>query len=391
MKLSIPPEIDQEEIDAVIKVLKSKKLSALSGRQIKRFEKQFARYCGTKYAIAVNSGTAAIHVALASLNVGPGDEVIVPPYTFVATVTPILHQNAIPIFADIDKKTYCIDPSNVEKKITDKTVGIIPVHLFGHPAEMDTLLEIAEKHNLFVLEDACQAHGAEYKGKKVGSIGVAGCFSFFESKNMMTGEGGIITTNSEELMEQARLVRHHGEPAQYRYKRLGYNFRMTEIQAALGQVQLKKLDKFNEIRIRWGKYLNEKLEPLEGIQIPYVAPRVRHVYHVYAPLLDADTLGISNNKFMEKLQSVLPFIRPIYPDPLYTEPIFIEKNTYKNKCPFSCPFYNKKIDYSKISLPVVEEICQKIIGLPTMPGISEKLLDEVINTIKKIISEIKIN
>ncbi|MHA1384898.1 MAG: DegT/DnrJ/EryC1/StrS family aminotransferase, partial [Candidatus Helarchaeota archaeon] len=172
--MSIPPEIDQEEIDAVIKVLKSKKLSALSGRQIKRFEKQFARYCGTKYAIAVNSGTAAIHVALASLNVGPGDEVIVPPYTFVATVTPILHQNAIPIFADIDKKTYCIDPSNVEKKITDKTVGIIPVHLFGHPAEMDTLLEIAEKHNLFVLEDACQAHGAEYKGKKVGSIGVAG-------------------------------------------------------------------------------------------------------------------------------------------------------------------------------------------------------------------------
>ncbi|NVM03091.1 MAG: DegT/DnrJ/EryC1/StrS family aminotransferase [Candidatus Helarchaeota archaeon] len=387
--MAIPPDMDQEEIDAVVKVLKSKKLTALSGRQIKKFEKQFAKYCGTKYAVAVNSGTAAIHVALAALEVGPGDEVIVPPYTFVATVTPVLHNNAIPIFADIDKRTYCIDPEDIEKRISDKTVGIIPVHLFGHPAEMDTILEIAQKHNLFVLEDSCQAHGAEYKGKKVGSIGIAGCFSFFESKNMMTGEGGIITTNDKELLEKARLIRWHGEPAQYRYKRLGYNYRMTEIQAALGLVQLKKLDRLNEIRIKNAEYLNEKLEPLEGIQIPYVAPDVKHVFHGYAPLLEADKIGISNDEFMKRLQEFIPFIRPIYPDPLYTESIFIEKNAYKHKCPFSCPYYDKELDYSKISLPIVEEICERIIGLPTMPGITEKLLDEVIKNIRSIIEEIK--
>ncbi|MFX0132304.1 MAG: DegT/DnrJ/EryC1/StrS family aminotransferase [Candidatus Hodarchaeota archaeon] len=389
--MAIPPDIDQEEIDAVVKVLKSKKLTALSGRQIKKFEKQFAKYCGTKYAVAVNSGTAAIHVALAALEVGPGDEVIVPPYTFVATTTPVLHNNAIPIFADIDKRTYCIDPEDIKKRISDKTVGIIPVHLFGHPAEMDTILEIAEKHNLFVLEDSCQAHGAEYKGKKVGSIGIAGCFSFFESKNMMTGEGGIITTNDNELLEKARLIRWHGEPAQYRYKRLGYNYRMTEIQAALGLVQLKKLDRFNEIRIKNAEYLNEKLEPLEGIQIPYVAPDVKHVFHVYAPLLEAGKIGITNDEFMKQLREIIPFIRPIYPDPLYTESIFVEKNAYKHKCPFSCPYYDKELDYSKISLPIVEEICERIIGLPTMPGITEKLLDEVIKSIRSIIVEIKKN
>ncbi|HUX98107.1 MAG TPA: DegT/DnrJ/EryC1/StrS family aminotransferase, partial [Candidatus Deferrimicrobium sp.] len=296
-----PPVMGEEEIDAVVDVLKSKRLSLLSGKKVKKFEKEFAKYIGTSDAIAVNSGTAALHVALAAIGIGPGDEIIVPPFTFVATATAVLHQNAIPIFADIDPKTYCINPEEIKKVITPKTKGIIPVHLFGHPADMDPILEIAQKYNLFVIEDACQAHGAEYKGKRVGSIADLGCFSFYESKNMMTGEGGIITTNNPELAEAARLIRHHGEPSWYVYDRLGYNYRMNEMEAALGLVQLKKLEKLNAIRIDFANYLTENLKNVDGIQVPYVSKDVKHVFHAYAPLIEPEKLNVSKDLFLEKL------------------------------------------------------------------------------------------
>ncbi|NVM28772.1 MAG: DegT/DnrJ/EryC1/StrS family aminotransferase [Candidatus Helarchaeota archaeon] len=385
----IPPMMDEEEIEAVVKVLRSKRLTLLSGKRVKKFEKVFAKYEGTKEAIAVNSGTAALHVALSCLGVGPGDEIIIPPYTFVATATAVLHQNAIPIFADIDPKTYCLNPEAIEEAITPKTKGIMPVHLFGHPADMDPILEIAEKHDLFVIEDACQAHGAEYKGKKVGSIGAFGCFSFFESKNMMTGEGGIITTNDSELADAARMVRHHGEPGWYIYHRLGYNYRMTEVQAALGLVQLSKLDQMNQIRIDYANHYNEHLKDLDGIQVPFVAKDVKHVFHGYAPLLEPEKLNVSKDYFLAKLNEGTPITKRIYPEPLYKAKLFQNRMGYgEMKCPFTCPYYGKDITYD-IHLPVVEEMCTRIIGLPNMPTIHKNLLDITIDKIKSVITELK--
>ncbi|NVM52212.1 MAG: DegT/DnrJ/EryC1/StrS family aminotransferase [Candidatus Helarchaeota archaeon] len=387
--IHFPPMIDEEEIEAVVRVLKSKRLTLLSGKRIKKFEKEFANYIGTKYAIAVNSGTAALHVALNALGVGPGDEIIIPPFTFVATATAVLHQNAIPIFVDIDPKTYCINPAEIEKSITPKTKGIIPVHLFGHPANMDRIIKIAKQHNLFVIEDACQAHGAEYKGKRVGSIGDLGCFSFFESKNMMTGEGGIITTDDEELAEVTRLVRHHGEPSWYVYDRLGYNYRMTEVQAALGLVQLKKLDKLNQIRIDHAHYLTENLQDIDGIQLPYESKDVKHVYHGYIPLMKPEKLNISKDRFLEKLNEGVPITKRIYPHPLYKSKLFQKKMGYgEMKCPYSCPYYGENITYD-IHLPVVEEICTRAIGLPTQPFVKRELLDLVIKKIKKVVGELR--
>jgi perosamine synthetase len=386
-----PPVMGEEEIEAVVEVLKSKRLSLLSGKKVKKFEREFAKYVGTSDAIAVNSGTAALHVALAALGVGPGDEVIVPPFTFVATATAVLHQNAIPIFADIDPKTYCISPEEIKKVITPKTKAIIPVHLFGHPADMDPILELAEKHQLFVIEDACQAHGAEYKGKRVGSIADLGCFSFYESKNMMTGEGGIVTTNNPELAEAARLIRHHGEPSWYVYNRLGYNYRMNEMEAALGLVQLNKLDKMNAIRMNYAKYFTENLRNVDGIQVPYVSKDVKHVFHAYAPLIEAEKLNISKDLFLEKLNEGVSITKRIYPQPLYKAKLFQDRMGYgAMKCPYTCPYYGKEITYN-IHLPVVEEICTRVIGLPNMPFIQKEMLDTVINKIKSVVKALKGN
>ncbi len=384
-----PAIMDEQEIEAVMKVLKSKRLTFLSGKWIKKFEKAFAEYIGTKEAIAVSSGTAALHVALSAMDVGPGDEIIVAPFTFVATASSVLHQNAIPIFVDIDPKSYCIDPLEVEKAITPKTKGIIPVHLFGHPADMDPILEIAEKHDLFVIEDACQAHGAEYKGKKVGSIANMGCFSFFESKNMMTGEGGMITTDNEELAEAARLVRHHGEPSWYVYDRLGYNYRMNEIAASIGIVQLKKLDDLNQIRIDNARYLTENLRDVEGIQVPFESKDIKHVYHAYVPLMEPEKLNISKEEFLARLNKGAPISKLIYPRPLYESKLFQERMGYGNmKCPYTCPYYGTEISY-KIHLPVVEDICTRAIGLPNQPYVHQTMLDHVIDKIKNMVHELR--
>ncbi len=223
-------KVGREEILAVKRVLQDKKLTFMSGNEIKEFEMKFAEYIGSQFAIAVSSGTAALHVALAAADIGAGDEVLVPPYTFVATATAVLHQNAIPIFVDIDPVNFCMDPADLINKVSKNTKAIIPVHLFGYPADLDPIFSFAKEHDLVVIEDACQAHGAEYKGKKVGTLGISGCFSLFESKNMMTGEGGIIVTNDEEYAKKCRLIRHHGEPTWYTYERLGYNYRTSSTQ-----------------------------------------------------------------------------------------------------------------------------------------------------------------
>ncbi|UCG03186.1 MAG: aminotransferase class I/II-fold pyridoxal phosphate-dependent enzyme [Candidatus Heimdallarchaeota archaeon] len=364
-------KVEREEILAVKRVMRDKRLTFMSGTEIEEFETAFANYMGAKYAIAVSSGTAALHVSLAAAGIGAGDEVLIPPYTFVATATAVLHQNAIPVFVDIDPNTFCMDPTDLKNKVTDQTKAIIPVHLFGYPMDLTSLLEFAEKHNLVLIEDACQAHGAEYDGKKIGTFGKAGCFSLFESKNMMTGEGGIIVTDDPEFAEQCRLVRHHGEPSWYTYERLGYNYRMTTIQAAIGLEQLKKLDQMNDGRIKNSLYLNSLLKDIPGVALPQMPENGKHVFHAYALQIDPSIVGMTGKELADRLNRDFQITQLIYPAGLYTSTLFKERMGYGNrKCPFTCPFFEQEVFYTDSRCPITDKITENVIGLPNWHQLS---------------------
>ncbi|TET58646.1 MAG: DegT/DnrJ/EryC1/StrS family aminotransferase [Promethearchaeota archaeon] len=372
--------LSEEEQQEVLKVMKSQMLTLLHGEFVSKFEKEFARYIGVKHAIAVNTGTAALHIAIAALNIGPGDEVIVPPFTFIASASSILHNNAIPIFADIDDKSYTLDPNSVRDKITEKTKAIIPVHLAGIGADMSELMDIGSDNGIKIIEDAAQSIGARCYKKKVGSIGHLGCFSFYPSKNMTTGEGGMITTNDDELAEQCRLLRHHGEPEWYVYNRLGYNYRMTEIQGAIGRVQLKKIDSFISMRNKNAKYLSEATSNLNGINPPFIPEYCEPAFNYWIGRLDPDVLGITKTQFLNRF----PRSKVLYPKPLYKTKLFQEKIAYSKGCPWSCPFYNKEINYKEVYLPIVEKVTQEIFALDIHPKISKESLDENIEIMTKI-------
>ena len=266
IKVSIAsPVIEEEEINAVIDVMKSGMIA--QGPKVIEFEEEFAKFVGAKYGIATNSGTSALHVALLAAGIGEGDEVITTPFTFAATGNSILYTGARPVFVDIDPETFTIDPSKIEEAITDKTKAIMPVQLYGQSADMDAIMKIAKEQDLIVIEDAAQAHGAEYNGVKVGNLGDMACFSFYPTKNMTTSEGGMITTNNEEFAENAKIYRAHGSATKYHHDVLGYNFRMTDIGAAIGIEQLKKLESFNDKRIENAKYLNEALADCDLIEL----------------------------------------------------------------------------------------------------------------------------
>ena len=372
--------LSEEEQQEVLKVMKSQMLTLLHGEFVGKFEEEFARYIGVKHAIAVNTGTAALHIAIAALNIGPGDEVIVPPFTFIASASSILHNNAIPIFADIDDKTYTLDPNSVRKNITEKTKAILPVHLAGISADMSELMDIASDNGIYVIEDAAQSIGTQCYDKKVGAIGHLGCFSFYPSKNITTGEGGMITTNDGELAEQCRLLRHHGEPEWYVYNRLGYNYRMTEIQAAIGRVQLRKLDSFISIRNKNAKYLSEGTFNLKGISPPFVPEYCEPAFNYWIGRLDPDVLGITKTQFLDRF----PRSKVLYPKPLYKTKLFQKKIAYSKGCPWSCPFYDKEINYNEVHLPIVEKVTQEIFALDIHPNISKESLEDSIEIMKKI-------
>ncbi|MHA1971427.1 MAG: aminotransferase class I/II-fold pyridoxal phosphate-dependent enzyme [Candidatus Hodarchaeales archaeon] len=383
-------KVGREEELAVKRVMKSKRLTFMSGNEIEEFEMAFAEYMGSKYAIAVSSGTAALHVTLAATDkIGAGDEVLVPAYTFVATATAVLHQNAIPVFVDIDPVTFCMDIEDAKSKITTRTKAIIPVHLFGHPVDMDPFIRLAEENNLILIEDACQAHGAMYKGTKVGTLGKAGCFSLFESKNMMTGEGGMIITDDKDFAEKCRLIRHHGEPSWYTYNRLGFNYRMTNIQAAIGIEQLKKLDVMNEGRIKNSEYLNKLLADVPGIKLPEKPEYGTHVYHAYALKIDPKIIGMTGKELADILNKDFQITQLIYPAGLYSSTLFQEKMGYgERKCPFSCPFLDKRAEYDNPQCPMVEEVSQNIIGLPNWHQLSYVELSLIAGKFLQTIEEI---
>ncbi|MBO3762741.1 MAG: DegT/DnrJ/EryC1/StrS family aminotransferase [Thermoproteota archaeon] len=374
------PIIDEEEIKAVEEVLRSRNLSSLAGDKTKKFEEEFAKYIGTKFAIATSNGTTALHTALASAGVKAGDEVIVPPFTFVATATSVLHQDAIPVFADIDKETFTITPEDIKRKITQKTKAIIVVHLFGHPAEMDEIMEIAKEKNLIVIEDCAQAIGAEYKGKKVGSIGHISAFSFYATKNMMTGEGGMVLTNDEKIANKARLIRHHGQASTYHYEILGYNYRITEMQAAIGLVQLRKLETFNNIRRKHAKIYYDELKGIKGLELPVEKLYAKHVFHLYTIKLTEET-KVSRDEFVKYLRAENVPAGVFYPTSLHLEPLF--QNLYERGK--GLDFY-KNISYKVGDFPVSEDISRRVFSLYTDPILTDNEIITISSAVKKVIS-----
>jgi perosamine synthetase len=359
------PLISDEEINAVIDVLKSGMLA--HGKEVEAFEKEFAQYLGAKHGIAVCNGTAALDVALKALKIKPGDEVITTPFTFMASSNVILFQGAKPIFADIDPKTFNLDPNEVLEKINDKTKAIIVVHLYGQPADMKAFKEIAEDYNLYLVEDCAQAHGAEFKGQKVGTFGDIAAFSFYPTKNMTTGEGGIVVTNNDELAERAKLIRSHGQTKKYLQEELGYNLRMTNIAAAIGRVQLKKLDEWNAKRIENAKLLTEGISKIKGLTPPYVDPRVKHVFHQYVIRVE-DDFSLSRDELMERLRERGIGTAVHYPIPVHHQ-----------------PFY-QKLGYPKDICPNAIEASKKVLSLPVHPAVSREDIDYIIQTLREFSS-----
>lgn len=342
--------ISKKEIDEVKKVLNSGLIA--QGRRVLELESELAKLCGTKYAIAVNSGTAALHTALVSAGVGTGDEVITTPFTFVATANSILMAGAKPVFADIREDTFNIDPDMIERAITKKTKAIIVVNLYGQPAEYKKINSIAKKHNLIVIEDAAQSIGAEYMGKPSGSLGDIGCFSFYATKNIMCGEGGMITTNNKVYTERARLFRHHGqdEKKKYEYTGLGYNYRMTDISATIALGQLKKIDEFTNKRIRNAKILSKGLMGIKGIVVPLVSDESKHVFHQYTLRITKD-FKISRDKLKDYLSG-----NGIYSGIFYPKPLYLYEHLKCTKAEIN-------------NMPIVKRVSGEVLSLPVHPFI----------------------
>jgi dTDP-4-amino-4,6-dideoxygalactose transaminase len=378
------PFVGEEEVQAVRKVLLSGKY--VSGAKVQEFEQNFADYIDVKYAVAVNSGTAALHVSLAALGIGPGDEVIVPPLTFFSTVTSVLHQNAVPIFADLEADSYCLDPQDVERVISERTKAIIPVHYFGDAADMEGINGVAQKYDLKVIEDCAQAHGTEFKGRKVGSIGDIGAFSFFATKHMTTGEGGIITTDDKNIAELARMIRSHGMSGRDDHVVLGYNYRMTEMAAAMGIVQLTRLEGLNAKRIENSLYLVNELKKrgIDWLTLPMLREDVKHTFFWCPILIDEKKLDMSTQELIVKLREKGVETRHRYKEPLYKQKMLVEKNIYPKGFPFNSKYYDRDIDYSALYLPNVEKVAGKIIGLPNHPKLGKEELDMVVDVIQSI-------
>lgn len=351
------PLISDQEIEEVVKVLKSGFIA--QGPKVAEFEKEFSEYVGTEYAVATSSGTTALHLALLSLGLGKNDEVITTPFSFAATANSILYTGAKPVFVDINPQTYNLDPYKIEEAITEKTKAIMPVHLYGQPAEMDLINQIAEENDLNIIEDAAQAHGALYKGKMAGSLGDIACFSFYPTKNMTTSEGGMITTNNSELADTARILRSHGETERYNHTILGYNFRMTDIAAAIGLVQLKRLNKFNNSRIENAKYLTTHIKEIHGITPPFVADQVKHVFHQY-------TIRVENNN-RDKLRDYLT-------EKMIGTGIHYPKTIYRQKL-----YQNLGIKGNCIQ---ADKAASEVLSIPVHPDLKANDLKEIIVALK---------
>jgi dTDP-4-amino-4,6-dideoxygalactose transaminase len=356
--LDLTSEIEAlwDELMAAIQgVLKSGQF--IMGPNVKAFEQEVAAYLGVKHAVGVNSGTDALVIALRAAGIAPGDEVITTPFTFFATAEAISQVGATPVFVDIDPRTFNINPDLIEPAITPRTKAILPVHLYGQASHMDPIMELAEKYNLKVIEDTAQAFGGEYKGRKLGTIGNAGCFSFFPSKNLGAfGDGGLIATNDDEVAEIARMLRVHGAKKKYYNEVIGYNSRLDEIQAAILRVKLPHIDEWNEARRQAAKRYNELLKDVPGIVTPYEAPYARHVYHQYT-IRVPDGMRDKMKQFLAD-QAIGTMV--YYPVPVHKLPVYAGSN-YR--------------------LPESEKAAGEVLSLPIWP----KILDETQARVAKVL------
>ncbi len=350
------PQIGEEEIEAVVQVLRSGVLTHALGRgpMVKKFEEEFAEFVGAKHAIAVNSGTAALHMAIESMGINSGDEVILPSFTFVATAEAVVWAGAKPVFVDIDPETYNISPLSVEKSVTEKTKAIIAVDLYGAPADIKPIKEVAEKHGIRIIEDAAQAHGAMYMGRHVGAYADAACYSFYASKNMTTGEGGMITTNDDEIAEKCKSLRSHGEKEKYKSICLGHNYRMPEMEAAIGRVQLRKLSGFLEKRRRNANELTAKLKDASGLSLPKEREDCSNSWYLYTVRME----GASREKrdiIVEQLRKRGIGAEVYYPNPIHLMPYYMQ--------------------FGERRLIETEKASEQVFSLPVHPGVNSSHIE----------------
>tara|TARA_A100001011_G_scaffold400869_1_gene520264 strand:- start:4591 stop:5718 length:1128 start_codon:yes stop_codon:yes gene_type:complete len=368
IKVAIPTT-GKEEYSAIKKVVYSGKF--VSGKIVESFEKEYAKFIGTKYAVALNSGTAALHASLSALELKPGDEVIVPAMSFISSATAILHQGCTPIFCDVDIKNYCMDPKSFEKKISKKTKAVIPVHFAGSSCNMNEIIKIAKKYRIKIIEDCSQAHGTKLNGKLVGSFGNISCFSFYATKHMTTGEGGILCTNDKKIYSFCKSFRNHGMVDRDTHKLLGYNFRMGEINAAIGRIQLKKLKKINNKRIQNSLYLLKKLKNLNKEKKWFqVQDPIKNIFHTYfwCPIrITSKKVSLSQVKTKLKQKGIE--IRSRYKYPLYKQKVFQDLNLKGSQ------------NYKKLYLNNAEKLSGRIFGLPNHYKLKKTNLNFIVKTL----------
>jgi perosamine synthetase len=332
-----------------------------AGPFVARFEEQFAAFCGCRHAVATSNGTTALHLALVALGIGPGDEVVVPTLTFIATANAVTYTGARPVFVESERSTWNIDPERVAAAITPRTKAIVPVHLYGHPAKMDALLEMAHEHGLFIVEDAAEAHGATYRGRPVGGMGDAGTFSFYGNKIVTTGEGGMVVCDDDDLAERLRMLRDHGTTPGRRYHHpvVGFNYRLTNLQAALGVAQMERLDEILAAKHRIASRYGAALEQVPGITLPPEQPWAQNVYWLYSILVDEGEFGLSRDELMGRLDAAGVETRPVFP-PVHTQPA-----------------------YTGGSYPVAEELAARGLSLPSAVGLRDDEIDRVVDVIAR--------
>jgi dTDP-4-amino-4,6-dideoxygalactose transaminase len=338
-------EIGEEVSQAIQRVLRSGWF--ILGEEVEKFEEEFSKYVGTRFGIGVNSGSDALYLAVKALGISNGDEVITVSHTMISTVDAITRNGAKPVFVDVEPRTYVMKVSQIKNKISNRTRAIIPVHLYGHPVDMDPLMEIADKHNLYVIEDACQAHGADYKSRKVGSIGDVGCFSFYPTKNLGAyGDGGMVVTNDKEVAENLRKSRNYGQSKRYYHDFIGVNSRLDEIQAAILRVKLQYLDGWNDKRRKIAKLYDKILENTE-VTVPIEREYVKHAYHLY----------VIRHKKRDKLQQ------------------YLLKNGIQTLVHYPIPVHLQKAYPNSNGLPMTERVCKEVLSLPIYPFLKEEEIE----------------
>ncbi len=361
------PFLGKRETEFVLSALADGAISGLYGQYIDKFENDFAHYCGCSYGIATNSGTTALHLALASLGIGDNDEVLAPSFTNMATFFAILYQGAKPVPIDIEPDTWNINPTLIEDKINDRTKAILVVHIYGHPVDMEPILRIAKKHHLHIVEDAAEAHGATYQEKKVGSLGTVGGFSFYANKIITTGEGGMVTTNDIEIAEKARSLKSlaFGAKNKFMHQNIGFGYRMTNIQAAIGYAQLQRIEEIIKEKRRVAHYYNEHLRDVAGLQLPVEKPYARNVYWMYHLVLH-DEFGLPREVVMSKLKEHGIETREAF-IPYNQQEIFIQRGWVKgDEC------------------PVANYVGKHGFYIPSSPSLPEEQLEYIVDVIKKI-------